>query len=89
MQRPAPLCCWHNRMRGKQLDKQYPPGSLLSSKESLRQSLSLSARATEGAGAISVAAAIGMSKQERGKCACILTDGSIDAEKLSKYLKLV
>ena len=41
---------------------------------------------TEGADAISVAAALGMSKQERGKYACILTGGSIDAEKLSKIL---
>jgi threonine dehydratase len=39
---------------------------------------------TEGAGAISVAAALGMSKLERGKSVCILTGGSIDAEKLSK-----
>ena len=42
---------------------------------------------TEGAGAIAVAAALEMSIEERGACACILSGGSIDAGKLSKILK--
>lgn len=40
----------------------------------------------EGAGAMSLAAALNASKKERGKTVCILTGGSIDAEKLSEIL---
>jgi len=40
----------------------------------------------EGSGALSLAAAIQTSKNERGKTVCILSGGSIDAEKLSKIL---
>ena len=41
---------------------------------------------TEGAGAISLAAALAMPKEERGKSVCILSGGSIDAEKLAHIL---
>jgi threonine dehydratase len=42
---------------------------------------------TEGAGAISLAAALAMPKEERGKSVCILSGGSIDAEKLAHILE--
>lgn len=41
---------------------------------------------TEGSGAVSLAAALNTPKEERGKAVCILTGGSIDAEKLTKIL---
>lgn len=41
----------------------------------------------EGAGAISLAAALATPKEERGKTACILSGGSIDAEKLAEILR--
>ena len=41
---------------------------------------------TEGAGAISLAAALAMPKEERGKSVCILSGGSIDVEKLAHIL---
>jgi threonine dehydratase len=40
----------------------------------------------EGSGAMSLAAALATPKSERGKTICILTGGSIDAEKLGKIL---
>jgi len=40
----------------------------------------------EGSGAMSLAAALNASKEERGKTVCILTGGSIDSEKLTKIL---
>jgi len=42
---------------------------------------------TEGAGAISLAAALAMPKRERGKSVCVLSGGSIDAEKLAHILE--
>ena len=42
---------------------------------------------TEGAGAISLAAALNTPVEERGKTVCVLTGGSIDAGKLAKILK--
>jgi len=41
----------------------------------------------EGAGAICLAAALSTPVEERGKTVCVLTGGSIDAEKLVKILK--
>ena len=41
----------------------------------------------EGAGALSLAAALSVPKEERGKSVCILTGGSIDAEKLVEILE--
>ena len=41
----------------------------------------------EGAGALSLAAALNTPVEERGKTVCVLTGGSIDAEKLVKILK--
>jgi len=41
---------------------------------------------TEGAGAIAVAAALDVDMSERGKCACILSGGSIAPEKLAQYI---
>jgi len=41
----------------------------------------------EGAGAISLAAALNNPVEERGKTVCVLTGGSIDAGKLAKILK--
>jgi len=41
----------------------------------------------EGAGAISLAAALNTPVEERGKTVCVITGGSIDAEKLTKILK--
>ena len=41
----------------------------------------------EGAGAISLAAALNTPVEERGKTVCVLTGGSIDPEKLAKILK--
>jgi len=41
----------------------------------------------EGAGALSLAAALSVPKEERGKSVCILTGGSIDSEKLVKILQ--
>ncbi|OGD59163.1 hypothetical protein A3K78_03010 [Candidatus Bathyarchaeota archaeon RBG_13_52_12] len=40
----------------------------------------------EGSGAMSLAAAIKTSKEERGKTVCILTGGSIDSDKLTKIM---
>jgi threonine dehydratase len=40
----------------------------------------------EGAGALSVAAALAIPKEERGKSICVLTGGSIDPEKLAEIL---
>jgi threonine dehydratase len=40
----------------------------------------------EGAGAMSLAAALAIPKGERGKTVCILTGGSIDAEKLNTII---
>ena len=40
----------------------------------------------EGSGAMSLAAALNTPKEERGKTVCILTGGSIDADKLAKIL---
>ena len=42
---------------------------------------------SEGAGAISLAAALDTPVDERGKTACVITGGSIDAAKLAKILK--
>ena len=42
---------------------------------------------SEGAGAISLAAALSTPVKERGKTVCVLTGGSIDSEKLVKILK--
>jgi len=42
---------------------------------------------TEGAGAISLAAALAIPKEERGKSVCILSGGSIDAGKLAHILE--
>ena len=42
---------------------------------------------TEGAGAMSLAAALNTHKDERGKTVCILTGGSIDSDKLTKILR--
>ena len=42
---------------------------------------------TEGAGAISLAAALAMPREERGKSVCVLSGGSIDAEKLAHILE--
>lgn len=42
---------------------------------------------TEGAGAISLAAAWGAPVEHRGKTVCVLTGGSIDAEKLAEIIK--
>lgn len=41
----------------------------------------------EGSGALSLAAALSVDKEKRGNTVCILSGGSIDAEKLSKILK--
>ena len=41
----------------------------------------------EGAGAMSLAAALNTPVEERGKTVCVLTGGSIDAGKLAKILK--
>ena len=41
----------------------------------------------EGAGAISLAAALDTPVEERGKTVCVITGGSIDAGKLAKILK--
>jgi len=41
---------------------------------------------TEGSGAMSLAAALGVPKDERGQTVCVLTGGSIDAEKITKIL---
>ncbi len=41
----------------------------------------------EGSGAMSLAAALNTPVEERGKTVCVLTGGSIDAEKLAKILK--
>ena len=41
----------------------------------------------EGSGALSLAAALSDDKRKRGNAVCILSGGSIDAEKLSKILK--
>jgi len=41
----------------------------------------------EGSGALSLAAALQASKSERGKTVCILSGGSIDAEKLAHILE--
>jgi len=41
----------------------------------------------EGAGAISLAAALETPKEKRGKTVCILSGGSIDADKLAEILK--
>jgi threonine dehydratase len=40
----------------------------------------------EGAGAISLAAALSTPKEERGRTVCVLTGGSIDADKLSQII---
>jgi threonine dehydratase len=40
----------------------------------------------EGAGAISLAAALETPKEKRGKTACVLSGGSIDADKLVEIL---
>jgi threonine dehydratase len=42
---------------------------------------------SEGAGAISLAAALDTPVEERGKTVCVITGGSIDAAKLAKILK--
>ena len=42
---------------------------------------------TEGAGAISLAAALAIPREERGKSVCILSGGSIDAVKLAHILE--
>ena len=42
---------------------------------------------TEGAGAISLAAALAMPKEKRGKSVCVLSGGSIDGEKLAHILE--
>ena len=42
---------------------------------------------TEGAGAISLAAALAMPREERGRTVCVLSGGSIDAEKLVHILE--
>jgi len=42
---------------------------------------------TEGAGAISLAAALAMPKEDRGRSVCILSGGSIDARKLAHILE--
>lgn len=41
----------------------------------------------EGAGAISLAAALNTPVEERGKTVCVITGGNIDAGKLAKILK--
>ena len=41
----------------------------------------------EGAGAMSLAAALNTTVEERGKTVCVITGGSIDPEKLAKILK--
>jgi len=41
---------------------------------------------SEGAGAISLAAALAMPREERGKSVCVISGGSIDAERLSHIL---
>ena len=40
----------------------------------------------EGSGAMSLAAALAIPKEERGKTVCILTGGSIDSDKLIKII---
>lgn len=60
------------------------------SEESIEESIQLLALenklVVEGSGALSLAAALMTPKHERGKTVCILSGGSIDAEKLSKII---
>ena len=40
----------------------------------------------EGSGAMSLAAALNIPKEERGKAVCVLSGDSIDADKLAKII---
>jgi threonine dehydratase len=55
--------------------------------ESIRLLATENKLVTEGSGALSLAAALDVDKEERGNTVCILSGGSIDSEKLVKVLK--
>jgi threonine dehydratase len=64
---------------------------VLVSEEKIKQAIRLLALenkiVAEGAGAISLAAVLQTPKEERGKTVCIISGGSIDADKLVEILK--
>jgi len=55
--------------------------------ESIRLLATENKLVTEGSGALSLAAALSVDKEERGNTVCILSGGSIDSDKLVKILK--
>jgi threonine dehydratase len=70
--------------------RELSPECRLVSEEAIREAVRLLVRhdklVVEPSGALGVAAALALPPEERGRTACILTGGSIDAEKLASIL---
>ena len=85
------LAAFPNSDKNLQLIKETIDDVVLVSEDQIKEAIRYLALenklVAEGSGAMSLAAALNTPKDKRGKTVCILTGGSIDADKLSKILQ--